>query len=57
MVNRANLTVFHKAENVSDIFTCYVVTYQNILCQVLVPSQYKKTVQEIAVRNVKSQLN
>ena len=34
---RGNLHIFHEAENLFDIFTCYVWT-----SMVLVPSQYKK---------------
>ena len=37
MANRGNLPIFHKAENLFDIFTCYVRT-----SMALVPSQYKK---------------
>ena len=35
--NRGNLPVFHEAENLFDIFTCYVRT-----SMALVPSQYTK---------------
>ena len=35
--NRGNLPIFHEAENLFDIFTCYFRT-----SMALVPSQYKR---------------